>query len=77
MHNSKIPVHKRFKTYAKGHWTKAAKAARSQAYRERMALSASRRMMSGPKRKYVKSGLFSRRGRASAGRAINLARLFK
>jgi hypothetical protein len=72
-----MPTHKRFKTYAKGHWTKAAKAARSQAYRERLALAATRRLAAGPKRKYVKSGLFSKRGRSSAGRAISLARLFR
>ena len=72
-----MPVHKRFKTYSKGHWTKAAKAARSKAFRERVAMSSSRRLMSGPKRKYVKSGLFSSRGRGSAGKAINLSRLFK
>jgi hypothetical protein len=66
-------AHKRWKSYAKGHWTKAAKAARSQAYKERLSLSAASRLMRGPKRKYVKSGLF-RKGVSRAG--YGLTKLF-
>ncbi len=62
-------AHKRWKIYPKGHWTKAAKAARSLAYKERLAS----RVVRGPKRKYVKSGLF-RKGMTRAG--YGLTKLF-
>jgi hypothetical protein len=58
-----MPVHKRFKPA--GYYSKAARAARSVAFRERMAMRASRNLFSAPKRKYSRSGKFSKAAKAS------------
>lgn len=46
----------------KGYYSKKARKARSQAYGQRVAMAAAQRMMVN-KRKYVKSGMFSKKAR--------------